>query len=107
MNSFKSREIGRYLYEKGNKIMDFKSKIERIERLFETGEYTIVAKESVSLVEQALRQLFREQLTRLNEQDRLRVQEVERKMGGGKKGVERFTMGRLVQLFQTSQFLNA
>ena len=88
-------------------IIDFEQKIELIQQNFEIGAYTIAAKECVGLIEQALRQLFKDQLTRLKEEDRLRVQDVERKKGRGLHGVERFTMGQLINLFRASQFLEA
>jgi hypothetical protein len=87
--------------------MNFEHKLQRIERILAIGEYTIVAKECVALIEHALRHLFTQQLTRLDEKDRLKVQEEERKKGDGKRGAGRFTMGQLVHLFQTSHFLDA
>ena len=73
----------------------------------EKGAYTIAAKECVGLIEQALRQLFKEQLTRLDEKDRLKVQEAERKKGRGTRGADHFTMGQLVNFFRESNFLDA
>ncbi len=61
----------------------------------------------MSLIEQALRQLFSRHLTRLDEKDRLRVQKAELEIGKGQKGAESFTMGQLVGVFRTSRFLDA
>jgi len=88
-------------------MTDFGSKLKRIERILDMGEHTIVAKECVGLIEQALRQLFSQALTQLDERDRLKVQEAERKIGKGEKGIESFTMGQLVGVFRTSHFLDA
>lgn len=90
-----------------NKNVNFGSKVERIERLLDMGEHTIVAKECVSLIEQALRHLFSQALTQLDEKDRLKVQEAERDIGKGEKGIESFTMGQLVGVFRMSRFLDA
>lgn len=90
-----------------NESVSFSSKVKRIERLFDVGEYTIVAKECVGLIEQALRHLFSQTLTQLDEKDRLKVQEAEQNIGKGEKGIESFTMGQLVGLFRTSRFLEA
>jgi hypothetical protein len=61
----------------------------------------------LELIEQALRYLFREHLTRLDEKDRMKIKEAEREIGKGHKGVESFTMGELVRLFENSDFLEA
>lgn len=87
--------------------MNFEQKIVLIQRNLEIKGYTIVAKECVGLIEQALRQLFREHLTELDERDRLKVQEAEQKIGKGEKGIDSFTMGQLVGVFRTSHFLDA
>jgi hypothetical protein len=87
--------------------MNLSQKLHFIEHNLEIGGYTIVAKECVGLIEQALRQLFRDQLTYLTEHDRLNIQDAERSLGKGEKGVERFTMGQLVNLFRTAHFLDA
>ncbi len=88
--------------------MDFQQKLKFIKYNFEIGGYRIVAKECVGLIEQALRQLFREQLPRLDEDDQIVARKTERKMSrGNTMGVERFTMGQLVRLIRNSHFLDA
>lgn len=87
--------------------MDLEQKIRFIEYNHKVGAYTIVAKECVGIIEQALRQFFIGQLTRLDEKDRLRVQEQELKKGKGQQGIAHFTMGQLVHLFRESDFLAA
>lgn len=87
--------------------MDFSQKMKSTERILAIGEYTIVAKECLGLIEQALRQLFTQHLTRLDEKDRLKVVDVERNVGKGQKGIESFTMGQLVGVFRASKFLDA
>jgi len=87
--------------------MDIGKKINFIKHNLAIEAYTIVAKESVGLIEHALRQLFSEHLTQLDEKDRLKVQKAELDIGKGEKGIESFTMGQLVGVFRTSRFLDA
>ncbi len=82
-------------------------KIKLIQHNLDAGGYTIAAKECVGLIEHALRQLFSRHLTRLEEQDRLKVQKAETEIGKGTRGIERFTMGELVGVFRKSKFLDA
>lgn len=86
--------------------MNIEQRVQFIRRNLEMGGYTIAARECVSIIEHALRELFLRHLTRLDEKDRIRVQELELKFGKG-KGVESFTMGQLVGLFRQSKFLDA
>ncbi len=91
--------------------MDFEQKLKRIERILKkrvlkVGEHTIVAKECVDLIEQALRQLFSQHVTQLDEKDRLNVRKAETEIGKGAKGIESFTMGQLVDLLRRSRFLD-
>jgi hypothetical protein len=88
-------------------MRDVGQKMAFIQHNFALGGYTIVAKECVGLMEHALRQVFREHLTHLDEQARLRVQEAEARIGKGQKGIEHFTLGQLVGVFRTSHFLEA
>ncbi|MCP4400094.1 MAG: hypothetical protein GY801_22655, partial [bacterium] len=68
--------------------MDFQQKMKLIRYNFEMEGYTIVVKECVGLIEHALRQLFNQYLTQLNEQDRLNVQKAETEIGKGQRGIE-------------------
>ena len=61
--------------------MNFIEKIKLIQQNLAIGGYTIAAKECVGLIEQALRQVFREYLPRLQERDRLKVHEAEAQTG--------------------------
>ena len=81
--------------------------IRLIRHNLDMGGYTIAARECVGLVEQALRQLFSQHLTELDEQDRLTVQKAELEIGKGIKGIERFTLGELVGVFRKSRFIEA
>jgi len=90
--------------EEGTKVMNFdKQKMEFIQHNFDVGAYTIAAKECVGLIEHALRDLFSRHLTRLKEEDQLRVKEVEKDLS--KRGP--LTMGGLLILFRKSHFLDA
>ncbi len=88
-------------------MTNFGQKIKYIQHNLEIKAYTIVAKECVGLIEHALRQLFSQHLTRLQEQDRLKVQHAESEVGKGNKGIESFTMRELVGVFRKSKFLDA
>jgi hypothetical protein len=88
-------------------MVDFEQKMAFIQHNFALGGYTIVAKECVGLMEHALRQVFWEHLTHLDEHARLRVQEAEARIGKGQKGIEHFTLGQLVGVFRASHFLEA
>ena len=88
-------------------MTDLSQKVRRTKRILEMGENTIVAKECLDCIEQTLRLLFRGYLTRLDEHDRLKVQEAEQKIGKSERGIESFTMGQLVGLFRMSHFLDA
>lgn len=96
-----------YLFRKPNS-MNVEKRISCIRQNLERGGYdtTIAAKECITLIEHALRQLFRSNLTKLREQDRIKVQDTEKKIGNG-RGIESFTMGELVGLFHESKFLDA
>lgn len=87
--------------------MDFREVIKRIERLLKNEEYTPAARECVTAVEQALRQVLKQNLYKLEEKDRLKVQEAERKKGGGKRGFESFTMGVFINVILESGFFDA
>ncbi len=92
--------------------MDNKEMMRIIRRNFDDGAYTIVAKECVGLIEQVLRQLVRENLTKLSEKDRTKFQNAEKRKAGKmswtkNKGYEDFTMGQLVHLFRESNFLES
>ncbi len=106
VDSFDESRIPHRKSEK-TKMTNLGQKLKLIQHNLDVGGYTIVAKECMGLVEQSLRRLFRDQLTRLDEKDRLKVQEAELKKGGGRRGIEHFTMGQLVRLLQSSNFLDA
>lgn len=88
-------------------INHFREKIELIRRNLDMRGYTIVARECVYLVEHALRQLFTQHLTHLEEKDRLTVQKAELEIGKGIKGIERFTLGELVGIFRKAKVIEA
>jgi hypothetical protein len=87
--------------------MEIETKIKRLEHFLSIGEYTIVAKESVGLIERALRLLFSQHLTRLEEKDKLKVYDAISEIGKGQRGTDSFTMGELVGVFRRSKFLDA
>jgi predicted hydrocarbon binding protein len=69
------------------------------------GRYDVVVKECSSLFELSLRKLFRQALIDLPFSDRMELQDAERAMGKGTKGVSDFGFGELVGLFRQSNLL--
>ena len=57
--------------------MNLEQRIDLIQQNLEMNKYAAVAGECSRLIEQALRLMFFQNLTRLDEQDRLRVQQQE------------------------------
>jgi hypothetical protein len=106
-SSLDERRLPQEISEKAAIMMNFGQKLKLIQHNLDVGGYTIAAKECVGLIEHALRHLFSQHLTRLEEKDRLGVQKAELEIGKGSKGIESFTMGQLVGVFRTSHFLDA
>ena len=90
-----------------NKSMDFKEKIEHVERLLHKEEYTDSATRCVLVIEQALRQIVSQYLERVDEEVKLKVQELVQKKDRRGKGIEGLTMGNLVYVIRGSRFLEA
>ncbi len=87
--------------------MNFREELRHIEQLLDIKEYTVAAKECVGLVEQILQQVLKQYWSDLEEEDRLKVQQAEWKRGKGKRGIERFTMGELINVIIDSNFFDA
>ncbi len=87
--------------------MDVKRRMDLIRRNLEVEGYTIAAKECIGIIEAAFRLLFREQVMKLEEGDRIRVHKAEMNLGKGEKGFERFTLGQLIGVYRESKFLDA
>ena len=92
--------------------MDFDQKVTRLERILKKrvlkrGEYTSVAKECLSLIEQALQHVFRRHLPRLDHTVRLTVRHAEADIGQGTTGIENFTLGQLVAVLRSAHVLDA
>lgn len=87
--------------------MSFESRIELIRMNFKAGAYSIAARECTTIIESALRELFRRYLKELSTEDRMKVRGAENLIGGGTKSFEDFGLGQLVGTFIKSNFLDA
>ncbi|KUO63845.1 MAG: hypothetical protein APF84_14590 [Gracilibacter sp. BRH_c7a] len=80
-------------------------KLSFIQKSLDMGEYDVVVKECATLFEVALKRIFNEAIISLPFNDRIDIQEVEKKIGKNNKGVQEFTFGELVGLFRESKLL--
>lgn len=87
--------------------IDFQAKLKSIQRIFEIGEYTSAATECVKLSEQALKYVASRYMQRVDEKVRNDVQKAVKKRDRRGAGLEKLTMGHLVQVLQESKFLDA
>ena len=83
-------------------MMDFKTKLERAEKLLATEESTSAARECVILIEQAFRENLKQSFLKLKEKDRIRLQKTEQSKGRG--GVESFTMNNSTEYSLSRRF---
>ena len=82
-------------------------RIKQIDTMLTHGLYTPAAKESLALIEYAMRRLLRLEVVRLEGKDRLKVNQAELQIGKGQKSIEDFTMGQLLGVIRTSRFFDA
>ncbi|OUD15222.1 ATP-binding protein [Thioflexithrix psekupsensis] len=78
------------------------------ENLLDKGGYTIAAKECLGIIEHALRQLLLRHLAVLPSAVQQRIQQEAQKTAKGSRasGIEDFTMGQLLGLIRTCDFIN-
>lgn len=87
--------------------MKFMTKVKEIDSHFTSSEYTATAKMCLEVLEQILRFVLQEQVTRLGEAVQLRIQEAEQFVGKGEKQLDHFTMSQLVEVFRRARVVDA
>ncbi len=85
--------------------MNTEDKLSFIQKSLDMGEYGVVVKECATLFEIALKRIFNEAIISLPFNERIEIQEVEKKIGKNNKGVQDFSFGELVGLFRESKLL--
>jgi len=85
------------------KEKNYKNKFTFIQQSLDGGEYDVVIKESATLFEVAMKQIFHQAITKLPFADRRELTNVEDEIGKGNKGVDDFTFGQLVGLYRQSK----
>lgn len=81
----------------------YQNKFSFIQQSLDSGEYDVVIKESATLFEVAMKQIFHQANTKLPFTDRKELTKVEEEIGKGNKGVDDFTFGQLVGLYRQSK----
>ena len=82
---------------------NYKNKFSFIQQSLDGGAYDVVIKESASLFEVAMKQIFHQAITKLPFSDRKELTKTEDEIGKGNKGVDDFTFGQLVGLYRQSK----
>ncbi|RLA78760.1 MAG: hypothetical protein DRG78_14370 [Epsilonproteobacteria bacterium] len=82
---------------------NYTNKFSFIQQSLDGGEYDVVIKESATLFEVAMKQIFHQAITKLPFADRKELQKAEEEIGKGNKGVDDFTFGQLVGLYRQSK----
>lgn len=77
--------------------------------LLDKGGYTIAAKECLSIIEFALRELLLRRFSILDADTQRKIKQEEQKIakGGRGKSIQDFTMGQLLSIIHASNFINA
>jgi len=88
-------------------MQDLGEQVQTISRMLGDGYFPQAAKECVTLIEHALRELLRRESARLAGRDRLKLNQAELQVGKGEKSLEEFGLGQLVGVLRTSGFLDA
>jgi|GEM_PF-1413399 len=86
----------------GLKVED---KLGLIQRVLRSGDYDVAVKECCTLFEIVFRKIFQQAVVVLPYKERELLQEVERKIGKGTRGVEEFGFGELVGVFRESKLM--
>jgi len=85
------------------KEKNYTNKLTDIEEFLDEGKYETAMKESASLLEIAMREIFRKAMATLNLMERKELMEAEIIIGKGTKSVDDFTFGELVGLYRESK----
>ncbi|MFC7678916.1 class I SAM-dependent methyltransferase [Paenibacillus sp. GCM10028914] len=90
------------VHSPGLKVED---KLGLIQRVLQSGDYDVAVKECCTVFEIVFRKIFQQAVITLPYKERELLQEVERKVGKGTKGVEDLGFGELVGLFRESKLM--
>ena len=82
---------------------NYKNKFSFIQKSLDGGEYDVVIKESATLFEVAMKQIFNQAIVKLPFKDRKELNKAEDEIGKGNKGVDDFSFGELVGLYRQSK----
>lgn len=82
---------------------NYKNKFSFIQKSLDGGEYDVVIKESATLFEVAMKQIFHQAIVKLPFKDRKELNKAEDEIGKGNKGVDDFSFGELVGLYRQSK----
>ena len=88
-------------------MTEWRNRVDEVEKMLSQEFYTPAAKECVALIESVLRELLKNQVSRLDNKDRLNVNKAEIEIGKGSKGIDEFTMGQLLGVLRKSKFFDA
>ena len=86
-------------------INKFEDKFGIIQDAMDRKDYDSVVRDCCGLFEAAFKKIFQEAMVKLNYNDRIRLQDAEREVGKGTKGVSDFGFGELVGLFRKSDLM--
>lgn len=90
------------VHSQGLKVED---KLGLIQRVLQSGDYDVAVKECCTVFEIVFRKIFQQAVITLPYKERELLQEVERKIGKGTKGVEDLGFGELVGVFRESRLM--
>ena len=88
-------------------MTEWRKRVGEIEKLLDQEFYSPAAKECVALIEGALRELLKSEVSRLDSKGRLKVSQAELEIGKGSKGIDEFTMGQLLGVIRMSKLFES
>ena len=83
---------------------DFHARIASVNNMLRIGEATAAATECVKLIEQALRQMTKQYRDQIDESVRRAIDEAATKRVGGEGGLEKLTMGQMINTLRNAKF---
>ena len=83
---------------------DFQARIASVNNMLRIGEATAAATECVKLIEQALRQMAKQYRDQIDESVRRAIDEAATKRVGGEGGLEKLTMGQMINTLRNAKF---